>query len=100
MYGIEDRYRGIHGGRRVVFMNEDDMSDAGIPPGSLVDLRNDTGGQQRIAPRFTVVPYPIPRRCIGTYFPEANVLVPLERFADGSFTPASKDVVVTVEPSA
>ena len=99
VYGNEDRYRGIKGGRRIVFMNEDDMSEAGISAGALVDLRNDFGGQQRIALRFTVVPYPIPRRCVGTYFPEANVLVPLERFADGSFTPASKDVVVTIEPS-
>jgi molybdopterin-dependent oxidoreductase alpha subunit len=100
VYGDEDRYRGIQGGRRVVFMNEEDMAEAGIASGALVDLRNSFGGERRLAPRFTVVPYPIPRRCIGTYFPEANVLVPLERFADGSFTPASKDVVVTVSPSA
>jgi molybdopterin-dependent oxidoreductase alpha subunit len=100
VYGDEDRYRGIQGGRRVVFMNEEDMAEAGIASGALVDLRNSFGGERRLAPRFTVVPYPIPRRCIGTYFPEANVLVPLERFADGSFTPASKDVVVTISPSA
>jgi molybdopterin-dependent oxidoreductase alpha subunit len=99
VYGNDDRYRGIKGGRRVVFMNEEDMAEAGIVSGALVDLRNDHGGAQRIAPRFTAIPYPIPRRCVGTYFPEANVLVPLERFADGSFTPASKDVVVTVSPS-
>jgi anaerobic selenocysteine-containing dehydrogenase len=99
VYGNDDRYRGIKGGRRVVFMNEEDMAESGIQSGALVDLRNDHGGAQRIAPRFTAIPYPIPRRCVGTYFPEANVLVPLERFADGSFTPASKDVVVTISPS-
>jgi len=99
VYGNEDRYRGIKGGRRVVFMNEEDITEAGLTAGAVVDLRNDFGGKQRIAPRFTVVSYPIPRRCVGTYFPEANVLVPLERFADGSFTPVSKDVVVSITPS-
>ncbi len=96
VYGNDDRYRGIRGGRRVVFMHQDDMKEAGITPGSLVDLSNDYGGRHRVAPRFTAVPYPIPRRCIATYFPEANVLVPLDRYADGSFTPASKDVTVRV----
>jgi len=99
VYGSDDRYRGIKGGRRIVFMNEEDMHEADLLAGALVDIRNDFGGQIRIAPRFTVVPYPIPRRCVGTYFPEANVLVPLERFAEGSFTPASKDVVVRLTAS-
>ena len=99
VYGQDDRYRGIRGGRRVVFMNEHDMKEAGIASGSLVDLSNNYGGRHRIAARFTAVPYPIPRRCIATYFPEANVLVPLERFADGSFTPASKDVLVRMAKS-
>jgi molybdopterin-dependent oxidoreductase alpha subunit len=100
VYGNDDRYRGIRGGRRVVFVNEDDLREAGIVAGSLVDLSNDHGGEVRVAPRFTVVPYPIPRRCVATYFPEANVLVPLDRYADGSFTPASKDVIVRLTPSA
>jgi anaerobic selenocysteine-containing dehydrogenase len=100
VYGNDDRYRGIRGGRRVVFMNEDDMRDAGLAPDALVDIHNDYGGKNRVAPRFTVVPYPIPRRCVGTYFPEANVLVPLEKYAEGSFTPASKDVVVRLVASA
>lgn len=99
VYGTNDRYRGVRGGRRVVFMNEEDMREAGIAPGASVDLTNDFAGRRRVAPRFTVVAYPIPRRCVGTYFPEANVLVPLERFADGSYTPASKDVVVRIETS-
>jgi molybdopterin-dependent oxidoreductase alpha subunit len=99
VYGNDDRYRGVRGGRRVVFMNEEDMREAGLDAGALVDLTNDFGGKRRVAPRFTAVPYPIPRRCVGTYFPEANVLVPLEKFAEGSFTPASKDVVVRIEAS-
>ena len=100
VYGNDDRYRGVRGGRRVVFMNEADMQQAGIAASSKVDITNDFGGEQRIAPRFTVVPYPIPSRCVATYFPEANVLVPLNRYAEGSFTPASKDVTVRLAPSA
>jgi anaerobic selenocysteine-containing dehydrogenase len=99
IYGEDDRYRGIHGGRRVVLMNEDDMRETSIAPRSLVDLENNFGGRRRVAQRFTAVPYPIPRRCVGTYFPEANVLVPLDRFAEGSFTPTSKDVIVRISPS-
>ena len=96
IYGEDDRYRGIRGGRRVVLMNEDDMRSAGLRQGQLVDLHNDFGGIQRVARSFTVVPYSLPPRCVATYFPEANVLVPLEKFAEGSFTPASKDVLVTI----
>ena len=80
-------------------MNEDDMRDARITPQSLVDLKNDFGGVHRVAQRFTAVPYPIPHGCVATYFPEANVLVPLDRFAEGSFTPASKDVIVRITSS-
>ena len=100
VYGTDDRYRGIRGGRRVVFMHEEDMREAGFPEGSLVDLINEFAGRRRTAPRFTVVPYPIPRRCVATYFPEANVLVPLERYAQGSYTPASKDVIVRLVVSS
>ncbi len=99
IYGEDDRYRGIRGGRRVILMNEDDMRDARIAPQSLVDLKNDFGGVHRVAQRFTAVPYPIPRGCVATYFPEANVLVPLDKFAEGSFTPASKDVIVRITSS-
>ncbi|MBW1875359.1 MAG: molybdopterin-dependent oxidoreductase [Deltaproteobacteria bacterium] len=100
VYGNDDRYRGIRGGRRVVFVNEEDILEAGLTAGSKVDITNDFGGEHRIAPRFTVVPYPIPRRCVATYFPEANILVPLNNYAAGSYTPASKDVTVRLTPSA
>ena len=99
VYGNDDRYRGIRGGRRVIFMNEADMREAGLARGARVDITNDFGGEHRIAPRFTVVPYPIPSRCVATYFPEANVLVPLNKYATGSYTPASKDVIVRLAPS-
>ena len=75
------------------------MQQAGIDAGSKVDISNDFGGEMRIAPRFTVVPYPIPSQCVATYFPEANVLVPLNKYAEGSYTPASKDVTVRLAPS-
>jgi molybdopterin-dependent oxidoreductase alpha subunit len=100
VYGNDDRYRGIRGGRRVILMNESDMQDAGFSAGTKVDITNEFGGRRRIAPRFTVVPYPIPRRCVATYFPEANVLVPLNNYAEGSYTPASKDVTVSLTLSA
>jgi anaerobic selenocysteine-containing dehydrogenase len=82
-----------------VFVNEDDMREASLIAGSRVDITNDFGGKLRMAPRFTVVPYPIPRRCVATYFPEANILVPLNKYAEGSYTPASKDVTVRLTPS-
>jgi len=100
VYGNDDRYRGIRGGRRVVFVNEEDMHEAGLTRGSAVDITNDFGGTHRIAPRFTIVPYPIPRRCVATYFPEANVLVPLNKYAEASYTPASKDVIVRLRGHA
>jgi molybdopterin-dependent oxidoreductase alpha subunit len=100
IYGLEDRYRGIRGGRRVVLLNPDDIAALGRRPGEIVDLRSHHGGQTRLARRFAVVPYPIPRGCAATYFPEANPLVPLEAVAEKSNTPASKSVIISLEPSA
>ncbi|HVS54472.1 MAG TPA: FdhF/YdeP family oxidoreductase [Opitutaceae bacterium] len=100
IYGLDDRYRGIYNGRRVVFMNEDDMKEAALVQGQLVDLTSHFRGQQRRAERFMVAPYPIPRRCLATYYPEGNVLVPIDSTADSSNCPASKSVVVTLASSA
>jgi molybdopterin-dependent oxidoreductase alpha subunit len=99
VYGLDDRYRGVFGGRRVVFMNEHDIAAAGLMGGQWVDLRNDHGGRERWARRFMVAPYRIPRGCVATYFPEANVLVPIDTTAAVSNTPTSKYVVVTVHAS-
>jgi molybdopterin-dependent oxidoreductase alpha subunit len=99
VYGLDDRYRGIYNGRRVVFMNPDDMRDAGVIQGQWVDLTSHFRGERRHAPRFMVAPYDIPRRCTATYFPETNVLVPVDSVADVSNTPTSKSVVITVSPS-
>ena len=78
-------------------MNHQDMQDAGLKARDVVDLKSHFKGRERVADRFLVVPYDIPRQCIATYFPEANVLVPVDNFADRSHTPASKSVVVTIE---
>jgi molybdopterin-dependent oxidoreductase alpha subunit len=99
IYGLDDRYRGIRNGRRVVFLNADDIKAHGFETGARVDLISRYDGQERIASSFTIVPYSIPRRCAATYFPEANVLVPVTYFADKSHTPASKSVVITIQPA-
>ena len=96
VYGLDDRYRGIKRERRVVLMNAADIRDRGLSPGDVVDLTGHFRGQTRLAPRFIVVGYDIPAGCCATYFPEANVLVPLDSTADGSNTPTSKFVTVTI----
>jgi anaerobic selenocysteine-containing dehydrogenase len=99
IYGLDDRYRGIRNGRRVVLLNPDDMREAGFIQGQIVDLISHFENQERRAPRFVIVPYSIPRRCAATYFPEANVLVHIGSVAEKSNTPASKSVVISLRPS-
>ncbi len=96
VYGLDDRYRGVFGGRRVVFMHVDDIAAHGLMQGQRVDLTNRHGGIERVAQGFMVAPYRIPRGCVATYFPEANVLVPIGSTAAKSNTPTSKYVVVTI----
>ena len=97
MYGLNDRYRGIYNERRIVFMHSDDMQKDGFENYDKVNIINEFGGIKRTAESFLVVPYDIPRGCLATYFPEANVLVPLHSRADGSQTPTSKSVVVRLQ---
>lgn len=99
VYAPNDRYRGVHGGRRVVFMHPDDIRDRGLAAEAAVDLTSCHGGVERRARGFRVVPYDVPRGCAAAYFPEANVLVPHDRVASGSNTPASKAVAITVTPA-
>jgi anaerobic selenocysteine-containing dehydrogenase len=98
IYGLDDRYRGIHSGRRVVFVNADDLADLGIADGSHVDLVSVWSDGERRAEDFRVVSYATARGCAAAYFPETNVLVPLDSVAKVSNTPASKSVVVRLEP--
>ena len=95
VYGMDDRYRGVFGGRNVVFMNPDDAEAAGLSKGDTVELSNNYGLERKVA-GFVVVPYDLPRGCVATYFPEANPLVPLHLHARKSHTPASKSVGVNV----
>jgi molybdopterin-dependent oxidoreductase alpha subunit len=99
IYGLDDRYRGIRNGRRIIFLNRLDINSRGFQEGQIVDLVSNYGGEERIAHSFRIVPYDIPPRCAATYFPEANVLVPVKYFADKSHTPASKSVVISIRPA-
>ncbi|MBD9732259.1 FdhF/YdeP family oxidoreductase [Streptomyces sp. H28] len=101
IYGLDDRYRGIRNGRRVVLVNPEDARALGHADGSYVDLVGEwKDGVERRAPGFRVVHYPTARGCAAAYYPETNVLVPLDATADTSNTPASKSVVVRLEQSA
>ncbi|MFH8406222.1 FdhF/YdeP family oxidoreductase [Streptomyces sp. NPDC018019] len=101
IYGLDDRYRGIKNGRRVVLVNPEDARALGLADGTYTDLVSEwTDGTERRAPGFRVVHYPTARGCAAAYYPETNVLVPLDHTADTSNTPASKSLVVRLEPTA
>ena len=102
IYGLDDRYRGISGGRRVVFVNPEDIKSFGVTAGDRVDLVSEFTGadgvlQERRAEDFQVVPYPTPPGNAAAYYPETNPLVPLDHVAAKSNTPASKAVVIRLE---
>ncbi len=99
IYGLDDRYRGIYGGRRVLLMNPEDMAERNLTDQDRVDIISHFNGVQRIAYRFKVIGYALPRRSCGAYFPEANVLVPIDSYARKSKTPTSKSIVITVKAS-
>lgn len=99
IYGLDDRYRGVFNERRVIFMNEKDMNDAELKVYDVVDLYSEYQGKIREAKRFIVIPYDIPQGNVATYFPEANTLIPVNEFADKSFTPISKSVIITIKKS-
>jgi molybdopterin-dependent oxidoreductase alpha subunit len=97
IYGLDDRYRGVLNERRVVFMNATDMKAQNLKQLDLVDLTSHFKDEKRVARGFLVVRYNIPKQCTATYFPEANVLVPLKSVAKISNTPTSKTVIITIE---
>ncbi len=104
IYGKDDRYRGIHGGRRVVLAHPDDIREQGFADGDVVDLVSEWEGphglEERRAEAFRLVAYDTPRRNAAAYYPETNVLVPLESYAEISGTPTSKSIVVRFERRA
>jgi molybdopterin-dependent oxidoreductase alpha subunit len=99
IYGEVDRYRGISKGRRVIFLNETDIYDRGLHANQWVDIISHFEGETRRAEHFKIVPYEIPPKCAAAYYPETNVLVPLRSVADGSNQPASKSIIITLEPA-
>ena len=95
IYGLEDRYRGVKGNRRVVFMNGEEMAERGWKTGHRVDLIGHWKGEERRSDGWLLVPYAIPKGNLASYFPEANVLVPLDSTAAVSNTPTSKWIEVS-----
>lgn len=104
IYGLSDRYRGVEGGRRVVFVNPADIASFGLTAGDRVDLVSEfpagDGMQERRAKDFRVVPYSTPVGNAAAYYPETNALVPLDHVAARSNTPVSKAVVIRLEPAS
>jgi molybdopterin-dependent oxidoreductase alpha subunit len=101
IYGMDDRYRGVFGMRRVLFANRLDLDMLGLKAGQWVDITSVWDDEvQRRAERFLLVEYDIPRGCLGAYYPETNPLVPLGSVADGAGTPTSKSIPVLLSPSA
>lgn len=96
IYGLNDRYRGIKGERRIVFMNVEDMESLDLSTDDVVDVHSFFKGMERVTKKYRLVPYNIPVGCVAMYFPEANTLVPIDHIALGSETPASKSVQVEV----
>ena len=94
IYGLDDRYRGIYGTRKIVLMNKKDVEKYDLDIDLPVTLYNNYGGKKREVSGLKIVAYEIPKGCIATYFPECNVLIPLELKARKSNTPASKSVKV------
>jgi len=94
IYGLDDRYRGISNERRVIFMNEYDIKEQGFEEGDRVDLFNHHNDRERVAKNFIIIPFSIPKGCTATYFPETNVLVPIDSVAEKSNTPTSKMVIL------
>ncbi|MDT0265069.1 FdhF/YdeP family oxidoreductase [Streptomyces sp. DSM 44915] len=101
IYGLDDRYRGITGGRRVVLVRPADAAALGLADGQLVDLTSEwTDGTERVAAGFRLTHYPTAPGCAAAYYPETNVLVPLDATAETSNTPVSKSVVIRLTPAA
>lgn len=94
IYGLDDRYRGVLNERRVIYMNINDMQRHGLQDRDIVDLYNYHEGAERVAHKFIVIEYSISEHCTATYFPETNVLVPINSVAEKSNTPTSKSVVI------
>ncbi len=99
IYGYDDRYRGVHNARRVVFLNASDVERLGLVDRQVVDLIGEHKGETRVAPRFAVVVHDIPEGSAAAYYPETNPLVAVDDVDPESLTPSSKSVVIRVVPT-
>ncbi|QBS43656.1 FdhF/YdeP family oxidoreductase [Nocardia sp. CS682] len=98
IYGLDDRYRGVHGGRKVVLVHPEDITALGFAEDELVDVISEwTDGTERSVKGFRLVAYPTPRGNAAAYYPETNPLVPLDHVAARSNTPVSKSVTIRLE---
>ncbi|OFD34617.1 CbbBc protein [Acinetobacter baumannii] len=99
LYGLDDRYRGVFGQRRVLFMNQADIDEAGFEANQWVDIESVfSDGVKRIVHSFRIVPYNIPRGSLAAYYPETNPLVALSSHDKYAKIPASKSVPVILHP--
>ena len=94
IYGLDDRYRGVRGLRRVCFIARADLDRLGFAAGALVDLISVWHDGERVVTGFTLVEYAIPPGCLASYYPETNPLVPLDSYAERARTPTSKSIPV------
>ncbi|QEE39704.1 MULTISPECIES: FdhF/YdeP family oxidoreductase [unclassified Methylobacterium] len=101
IYGLDDRYRGVYGERKVLFAHPDDLAEIRDRIGERVDIVGlHADGVTRRAEDFRLVPFDMPRGAVAGYYPELNVLVPLSTFGEKSDTPTSKSVLVTLQARA
>lgn len=100
IYGLNDRYRGIGQGRRVILVNNQDLTRLGLESGQIVDVTSEYDGEERFAQGFRVLSYPSAPGCAFAYFPEANVLVHNRHVAQKSNTPVYKSLQIRLEPTS
>ena len=99
IYGLDDRYRGVYNERRVLFMNEGDMTRENLKKMDTVNIISNYDGIERKVFQFLIIPYSIPKGNLAAYFPETNPLIPIQEYAEKSNTPISKSVRVSLEPA-
>ena len=99
IYGLDDRYRGVHGGRLVVFVNAADLARLGLADGQFVDLVSRFDDIERRVRGFRIIEYATPVGCVAAYYPETNPLIALAHRSIEAGTPASKSVPITLEPT-
>lgn len=97
IYGMDDRYRGVKNARDVIFVNPEDLEELELRDGAVLDVVSVSADGERRMPSVTALSYPTPRGCVAAYFPEANVLIPLDSTALESNTPTSKSIIVRLE---